>query len=132
MKNKTLLPLMEQLVMILVFALAATMCIQGFVLANRISANQEARAQAVIPAQNTAELLKQTAGDYEEVAQIMSGTWDGQRLTIPAHGDAVVLVTPLETAQELLGSAQIQVVENEEILFEITTAWQEVNPHVIP
>ena len=31
MKNKAPLPLMEQLIMVLVFALAAALCLQGFV-----------------------------------------------------------------------------------------------------
>ena len=58
MKNKAPLPMMEQLIMILVFALTASLCLQGFSLADRMSRRHEAREQAVVLAQNTAETLK--------------------------------------------------------------------------
>ena len=132
MKSKAPLPLMEQLIMILVFALAATFCVQGFALAGRLSRRQEARSQAVIPAQNAAELLKYTSGDYEQVAQTLGGTWDGHCLTVSLKDSCLLQVIPVETDTPLLGSAHIQVVDGEDVLFEITTAWQEVTDDVHP
>ena len=58
MKNKTSLFLMEQLVMILVFALCAALCLECFITADRISKETSLRDEAVLLAQNTAECLK--------------------------------------------------------------------------
>ena len=58
MRSKAPLALMEQLVMVLVFALAAALCVQVFVLSSRTSRWNESRDRAVVEAQNAAELLK--------------------------------------------------------------------------
>ena len=137
MKNKAPLPLMEQLVMILVFALTAALFLQGFSLANHISHHQEARNQAVVLAQNAAELLKYTDGDYETISAKHKGTWDGRTLIIcydetwqsisnSDHASYTLQIFPLETDNLPMGKALIQVTEKENILFEITVAWQEV------
>lgn len=132
MKSKAPLPLMEQLVMILVFALAATLCVQGFFLAGRLSRHQEARSEAVVFAQNAAELLKHTHGDYEQTAQILGGTWDGHDLTVSLGQSRLLQAFPIKTESPLLGSAHIQILEADMVLFEITVAWQEVTGDVDP
>ena len=58
MRNRAFLPLMEQAIMILVFALAAALCLRTFVWADGYSARQQARDQAVTVAQNAAETLQ--------------------------------------------------------------------------
>ena len=58
MRSKAPLVMMEQLVMVLVFALTAALCVQMFVLAERLSGKYEATDRAVLEAQNTAENLK--------------------------------------------------------------------------
>ena len=118
MKNKASLPLMEQLIMILVFAMTAALCLQGFSAANKMSQRQEQMSRAVVLAQNAAETLKGTGGDYRAVAAISdASSADGYHLT----------VTPIETADPLLGSACVQVFFEEELIFEISVAWQEVS-----
>ena len=112
MKNKAPLPLMEQLIMILVFAITAALCLQGFAAANKMSLRQERTSQAVILAQNAAEILKATCGDYEALSEMP----DSYHLT----------VNPIETADPFLSSANIQIFFEDEMLFEITVAWQEV------
>jgi Tfp pilus assembly protein PilX len=57
-RSKTPLALMEQLVMVLVFALAAALCVQVFVLSDRTSRYGEARDRALLEAQSAAEALK--------------------------------------------------------------------------
>ena len=69
MRSRSPLVLMEQLVMILVFALAAALCLQVFVFADRVSARSEQTDRAVLVCQNTAETLK-AAG------RTVSGGWD--------------------------------------------------------
>lgn len=58
MRSKAPLALMEQLVMVLVFALAAALCVQVFVLSDKTSRLHQARDRAMIEAQNAAEALK--------------------------------------------------------------------------
>ena len=131
MKSKTPLSLMEQLVMILVFTLAAAICLQGFSLADRLSLRQEARAQGTIFAQNMAELLKSCSGDYEEAARIFSEqnpdctlyfSKDHTEIT----SEKALLITPLDSENLFFSSAHIQFFFKEEVLFEITAGWQEV------
>ena len=58
MRSKATLSLMELLVMVLVFALAAALCMQAFARAQAISLETMRRDEAVVLAQNGAELLK--------------------------------------------------------------------------
>ena len=58
MKSKAPLAMMEQIVMVLVFALAAALCLHTFVLSGKISRMTEAKNRAVVEAQNVAELIK--------------------------------------------------------------------------
>lgn len=143
MKNKTPLPLMEQLIMILVFALSAALCLQDFALADHLSRQQKSREKAVVIAQNIAETLKAFSGDYASAFEQTGGVWDGSDWNIyydesgrplPSVEDSVFLtqVTPLESGNPLLGSAHIHVHYDQEILFEITISWQEVNTDAIP
>lgn len=64
MKNKTTLMLMEQLVMITVFALASALCLQMFAFAYRTSRYQTQRDRATLEAQNAAEAMKGGAQEY--------------------------------------------------------------------
>ena len=63
MKSKAPLVLMEQIIMVLVFALASALCLQSFVLAGKISRQTEAKNHAAIELQNTAESLKASGPD---------------------------------------------------------------------
>ena len=59
MKNKSTLVLIEHIVMLLVFVLAATVCVRMFVTSERLSRKYEATDRAVLVAQNTAECIKE-------------------------------------------------------------------------
>ena len=58
MKSKAPLVMMEQIVMVLIFALAAALCLQTFVLSDRISEKTEAKNRAAVECQNVAEIMK--------------------------------------------------------------------------
>lgn len=58
MKSKAPLVMMEQIVMVLVFALAAALCLQTFVLSGKMSKMTEVKNRAVVEAQNAAETIK--------------------------------------------------------------------------
>lgn len=65
MKNKAPLALMEQMVMLLVFALAAALCLQVFIKSDEISLRSQARSDAALAAQNVAEIARHSGGSIE-------------------------------------------------------------------
>ena len=134
MRSKAPLALMEQLVMVLVFALAAALCVQGFVLSGQTSRWNESRDRALVEAQNAAEILKGLSGDYEAAC---GGQWNGTMWGIsydeqwePAENVSQaayhLLVTPVESETALLGGASIAVYAADgELLVTLPVAWQE-------
>lgn len=143
MKSKAPLALMEQLVMVLVFALAAALCVQAFFASDRMSRQGEARDRAVLLAQNTAEYLKEYGAEQtaQTLAQTLGGTAETpERVCVyldgglsedrPASEDAAYLLrVELEDAQcgGRLGRAEVSVYQAgaAEPLFSIPAAWQE-------
>ena len=115
MKNKTSLVLMEQLVLILVFSLAAALCLQTFSQARNISLETIRLDRAVILAQNGAQLLKATDGDAEKAESLSTD-------------DYRVIVRDLPETTPGLGRAEIQVFFEETLLFSLETGWQEELP----
>lgn len=113
MRSKASLFLMEQLVMLLVFALAAALCLNVFVRANEISLQTARRDEAVRMAQNAAEMLK--SGKNPELLQ---ETAENNGLTLQI----------VEETSEIEGLCQAKITvfyENSEI-FSLQTGWQEV------
>ena len=139
MRSKSPLALMEQVVMVLVFALAAALCLQVFVLSDQMSEKNRDTDRAVLLAQNTAEMIK-ACGGVEEAAEAVGGTvrqtmWSSyyyEDLT-PApdaeSGYYHVDVLPMNSGVAGLGQAAIEVFrwDGNEGLFALTVAWQEVN-----
>ena len=137
MKSRAPLVMMEQLVMVLVFALAAAVCVRIFALSDRLSLENETRDRAVAAVQNAAETLKACRGDYGAASRLLGGTWDGTAWSISydsgwsplaeaAEGTSQVLAVPADSGQELLGTAQVTASTwqgNE--LYSLSVAWQE-------
>ena len=118
MRNKTSLVLMEQLVMVLVFALAAAICLQIFVLSDRLSKEQEVKAHAAFLAQNAAEWIKNQGS--EGLRSLEGAEWQ------PEDASYKVIVQEETTDISGLVRARIAVSDGAKILFEIPVAWQEV------
>ena len=141
MKSKAPLALMEQLVMVLVFALAAAVCIQVFVCSDRVSRRSELMDRAVLAAQSAAETAKYTKGDWEQAAQMLGGTWDGTAWSLHFYKDGELAepnddadfwltVSSLDSGQPLLGRAEVRAETPEgDELFVIPVAWQEGEEH---
>ena len=140
MRSKSPLALMEQLVMVLVFALAAALCVQAFVLADGRSQQTVDRDHALLEAQNVAETLKSCRGDYQEAAELCRGTWDGADLKIFYDENWQIVteecsvytltVIPADSASALLGRAEVAVTENDGAqICTLPAAWQEVEKH---
>ena len=135
MKNRAFLSILEQILMILIFALAASLCLRGFFLANTVSKDREVLDLAVFSAQNTAETLKSTKGDLICSAEKLSGNATDNKLTVfydsdgnavKSEKDACYTLTAVKTADggALVESAHISVVYKSEIIFEIDAVWQ--------
>ena len=151
MRSKSPLALMEQVLMVLVFALAAALCLRVFAFSDRVSARNEAIDRAVLECQNAAETLKSTGRPMAEAQKIladrMGGTmeqglvqvcYDENWTVLP--GDAaecayVLEVQGIPAGVDGLAKANVCVAALEDIsvggngerLFSIDVAWQEVN-----
>ncbi len=139
-RGKTALLLMEQLVMLLIFALAATLCLQAFVYAHRLSLDVEARDRAAELAQSVAETLRHTGGDFPGAARMLDAQqFDEDSLQLdlgadwaPAEDTARYVLGAGRQASDLPGLGRGQVwlrseAEDRELL-RLDITWQEVIP----
>jgi hypothetical protein len=144
---------MEQIVMVLVFALAAALCLRVFVFSELASARNEAVDRAVLECQSAAEFLKSTglsAGEAQaELAGRMGGTvsqgllqicYDENWNVLPENNETCAYVVEMQgVSAEVDGLAKahiraaavkdISVGGSGESLFSIDVAWQEVSGH---
>ena len=74
MKNRTLLSLIEMLLMVMVFAVASAICLRAFVRADRISRDGSVKAEAALLADSYGALFKEVRGDAGEAAERHGGT----------------------------------------------------------
>ncbi len=124
MRGKSPLVIMEIVVMLLVFAVAAAMCLGAFALAEDISEQTELRSEAVLRAQNCAETLRQLDGDFAGAAESLGGSWNGETLSAQYPGLSLE-AAETESGHELLGKARITVSDDGgEELFTLECAWQ--------
>lgn len=116
MKSKAPLVMMEQVIMVLIFALAAALCLQTFVLSGKISKRTDAENKAAVMAQNTAEVIKaEGLKSYlknQEAVQIKEGykiSYDADWMVTPEEEKAeyYLLVCPDNSDSEYLWSMNI-------------------------
>jgi len=147
MRSKAPLTLMEQVMMVLVFALAAALCVQVFVFSGQTSRRNEARDRAVLEAQNAAETLKAIGGNggdmghvLAEAAEVLGGEMSQGLLWLdydenwqPVHGEdaarnGVYRLTAQGTPTEVEGLWKAAVMmdtdNGEDVLFQLEVAWQ--------
>lgn len=137
MRSKAPLALMEQLIMVLVFALAAALCLRAFAASDGLSREKELRDRALAEGQSMAELAKFCAGDLSLAAGQYGGEWDGAHWTCLFDGDwnqtgreenaACRLEVALRPGEDGLGQAQVTAwaAGEAEALFSFPVAWQE-------
>lgn len=138
MRSRSTLVLMELVVMVLVFALTGALCLRAFTWADRVSQAQADRGQALLCAQNGAQLLKSCRGDFRKAAQV-HGLGNEDRWVIHYSEDWQVCNEPgvfrlqaARTQEErgLLGGALIEVYDAQEtLLAQLKVKWQEVDGH---
>lgn len=112
--------------MLLVFVLAAAVCMQAFLWADGRSAYNVLADRALIEAQSTAEVVKHFAGDLQTAASSYGGNWDGS-CWIRTLQEFSVTVTYLPPHTPYLASAQVCVAQTDgTVLSQLTVCWQEV------
>lgn len=116
MKSKAPLVMMEQMVMILVFALAAALCLQAFVLSDNMSAEGRDRDRAVLLCQNTAEQWKAVSrlGGEADMPEDKVQVFYNEALE-PTEGPSAYRVEtePLEESRENLQKFSIRAFKEE-------------------
>ncbi len=143
MKSKTPLALMEQSIMVLVFALAAALCLRVFVWCDNTSKQDEARDYASLRAQSAAEQIKhagKAGGSAEETlaaaAQSLGASSSGSAFELQYNKDwtvsdgkdaaYVLKAETVDTGISGLCKAHISVsaTGKSNVIFEIDIAWQ--------
>lgn len=145
MRSKAPLVLIEQMVMLLVFALASALCLQAFVKSDAISVRSQEKGRAAIAAQNAAEMIRHKGGDIEhaftQTGRMLGGTYEQGELRIDydenwnvTDEDGAYYLIAKEAPAQVSGlrKASVQVAAGEQkgepgILFELEVAWQEVD-----
>lgn len=138
MKRNASLILVELLIMLTVFALAAALCLRVFVWSDNRSKQSAAEDLALLQTQNAAETVKYYRGDFPQAAREYGGRWDGESWEIAyddnwniTAGNAVYLlrVMPISCETDYLGQAKLTVMDQEgSVLAELSVCWQEVEP----
>ncbi len=117
--------LMEQIIMILVFALAAAVCLQAFVYSDNMSQAGRDENLAASYAQEVIETCKSYDGDLDRTCEALEGTRTEDGLVI-SHDDEfmkVYLVVTQSTSYLDEATVRVESLEGESI-YELDTAWQ--------
>ena len=137
-KSKSPLALMEQAIMILVFAFAAALCMQAFVKADSLSKGLEARDRAVNISQTVAETVKALDGDLGLAAKALGGAVRDEELLLYYNKEWIAVeeteavyrlrLVCVETGRYLTKSEiSVEALKDGEELFRLPVSWQEVS-----
>lgn len=133
MRNKSILVLIEYMVMLLVFALAAAVCLRMFALSGKLSRTYEATDRAVLAAQNAAELIKKDGiGGFAELTGAKAGgedTWtvfydENWETASEENGKFVLRVSGTDTSEYLFRVEVVVFTDTGEELFRLPVAGQ--------
>ncbi len=146
MKSKAPLALIEQTIMILVFALAAALCLRVFVWSEQTSKRDINRDRAVVEAQNAAEILKSEGqkgvdepAALQSTANLMTDASyqpadhalvcyydkDWNPVSAPEHAIYTLFARQENSGIPTLCLVHVSVEgQKGDVLFELDTAWQ--------
>ena len=144
-RSKAPLSLMEQLIMILVFAFAAAVCLQAFVYSDRLSKDGTVRETAAMRATEVIETCKAYHGDMKKAADalgaqlIPSSDGSGDSIEMIYQDDELKVTIDAGEVTEIGGEAMMQTAkvrvcetggddsgqsESETPVYTVDTAWQ--------
>lgn len=123
--SKAPLALMEQSIMILVFALASAVCLQAFVYSNRLSKEGDRTEKAMNKAQTVIEYCKSNQGNLDKVCEILGGKRRDDGLALTYKEEEMELTLWLTGGTDYIEKALIIVCEPDgEEIYRTETAWQ--------
>ena len=135
MRSRAPLSVLEQLIMLLIFALAAAVCLRAFAWADTASGHSADCDRALTEAQSAASVIRQTRGDVAAAAELWGGSvregcwvigYDEDWNRTDAGGTVCLRVTPTDTPSALLGRAAVSVEKDGAWLAALDVMWQEV------
>ena len=126
MGRRASLTLMELLVMVLVFALAAAVCLRCFAAAAVTARETDLQTRVVLLAQNGAEILKASAGDLETAAEELGAEASGDTLCLRQR-ELKLILTKENSGRAGLGLGRVQVEAEGKPLVSFPVCWQEVS-----
>lgn len=128
-RSKSALFLMELILSILFFAIAAAVCMQLFAASALASRRTREQSHAVTAAQSAAACVQTAAGDPDTVAKLLSGSCTADTVTVfydahwqPADAAQAEYTLTIQSGAES-EQAQIDVRSTEETLFSLTCGW---------
>lgn len=124
MKSKSILSQIEFIIMVLVFALAAAVCLKVFAFSDKNSKNTELKSIALIKVQNTAEQIKNSSGKAlgeNGLCIYFTDEWE------PSEEETKYVLRAYRTINDtsLLGTADVAFYNGDDIVFAVPIAWQE-------
>lgn len=124
-RSKAPLALMEQVIMILVFALASAVCLQAFVYSDRLSRTDEQRQNAMAKAQQVTEYCKANHGDLEKAGEILGADVTEEGLEIRYPEEEMILSLQLTEKTDYLQKAVVTVTDMEDAeIYNMDIAYQ--------
>ena len=128
-RSKAPLALMEQIIMILVFALASAVCLQAFVYSNRLSEQGQLKELSASHAQTVIEYCKASGGDLDQVCAKLSGERTERGLEVFFPEDNLRVSLEVTDAPDYIERAAVSVWQGEdgdgeEPVYSLEAAWQ--------
>lgn len=124
-RSKAPLALMEQIIMILVFALTAAVCLQAFVYSNNLSERGDRENLAATHAQEVVETCKMFSGDLEQALSKLSGERTENGLSVYYKEDHMTVFLEITEQSDWLVRADVSVQdESRNEIYSVNTAWQ--------
>lgn len=124
-RSKAPLALMEQIIMILVFALTAAVCLQAFVYSNQLSKEGERQNIAANYAQEIAEYCKTKKGNIDILCQQLAGEKMTDGFVVSKPEERMKVAVQLSEKIDYLQKAKVSVTSYEgTTYYTMDIAWQ--------
>jgi hypothetical protein len=132
-RSRASLFLMEQIIVIAVFALCAAVCVKIIVVSYSMSADAVDTRRALLMAENTAEVHRATGGNSALVAEFMSGTVNAQGMAayfcsdwIPTERAYAAFVLDMQQREGAWGATRAEIavrrLRDDKMLVQLSTA----------
>ena len=124
-RSKAPLALMEQIIMILVFALASAVCLQAFVYSDNLSKTGQQKEEALNLAQRVTEYCKDNHGDLDTVCTLLSAEKTEKGLKLASPEEKMTVSLEIQDSSEYMEKAEVTVLgEDGAVIYSMDVAWQ--------